>query len=106
MSFIPDLVRDNKLETDFAGKLTIHQYDESDEEEHRWSTQRSESWEDSGLLGRGGFGDVFLQRCVEGKHIHKLRAVKKIARYISQAKQFDYVPELEAIAKFSHKRVC
>lgn len=105
MSSIPDLVRDNKLETDFAGKFTIHHYDDSDGEEHRPSNQRSEHWEDDGLLGRGGFGDVLLQRCVEGKHIHELRAVKKIARSISQAKQSDYMRELETIAKFSHRRV-
>lgn len=105
MSSIPDLVRDSKLETDFADKFTIHHYDDSDGEEHRPSNQRSEHWEDSGLLARGGFGDVLLQRCVEGKHIHELRAVKKIARSISQAKQSDYMPELETIAKFSHRRV-
>jgi len=105
MSSLPDLVRDNKLETGFAGNFTIHHYDDSDGEEHRRSNQRSEYWEDSKLLGRGGFGDVVLQRCVEGKRIHELRAVKKIAQSISQAKQFDYVSELETIAKFSHRRV-
>ena len=105
MSSIPDLVRDNKLETSFDDKFTIHHYDDSDGEEHRRSNQRSEYWEESEPLARGGFGEVLLQRCVKGKHAHELRAVKKIARSISRAKQVDYVPELETLAKFSHRRV-
>ncbi len=104
MASIPDLVRDNKLETSFDDKFTVHHYDESDVEQHMRSNQRSEYWEDAKPLARGGCGEVLLQRCVKGKGTHELRAVKKIARSISRAKQFD-VSELEAIAKFSHRRV-
>lgn len=102
---IPDLVRDNKLDTSFDDKFIIHHYDESDGEEHRRSSQRSEYWEESALLARGGYGEVSLQRCVRGKRNHELRAVKKIARAVSRVKQFDYVSELETISKFSHRRV-
>ncbi|KAK4148863.1 kinase-like domain-containing protein [Chaetomidium leptoderma] len=104
MSSIPDLIRDNKLETSFDGKFTIHHYDDSDDEERSRSNQRSEYWEEGEPLARGGFGEVLLQRCVKGKRTHELRAVKKITRSISQANQFDYVSELETIAKFSHRR--
>lgn len=103
MSSIPDLVRDNKLETSFEDKFTVHYYDDSDDEEHRRSNQRFEYWEETGPLARGGFGEVSLQRCVKGKLRHELRAVKKIAR--PRTKQFDFVTELETIAKFSHRRV-
>ena len=103
MSSFPDLVRDNKLETSFDDKFTIHHYDDEDDEEHRRSHHRSEYWEESELLAQGGFGEVLLQRCVKGTRTHELRAVKKIAR--SRARQFDYVSELEIIAKFSHRRV-
>ena len=103
-SSIPDLVRDNKLETSFDDKFTIHHYDESDGEQHMRSNQRSEYWEDAKPLARGGCGEVLLQRCVKGKRTHEFRAVKKIARSVSRTKQFD-VSELEAIAKFSHRRV-
>lgn len=103
MSRIPDLVQDNKLETSFDDKLTIHYYDDSDGEEHVRPNQRSEHWEEAGLLASGGFGEVSLQRCVEGKLIHRLRAVKKITR--PRTEQFDYATELEVIAKFSHRRV-
>ncbi|KAK3901166.1 kinase-like domain-containing protein [Staphylotrichum tortipilum] len=102
MTVTPDLVRDNKLETSFDDKFTIHHYDDSDGEEHRRSNQRSEYWEESEQLARGGFGEVFLQRCVKGKHTHEFRAVKKIAW--SRARQFNYMSELEIIAKFSHKK--
>jgi hypothetical protein len=105
MSSTPDLVRDSQLETSFDDKFTVHHYDESDGEQQRRSSQRSEYWEQSEMLARGGFGEVSLQRCVKGKHTHELRAVKKISRSLSRAKQFDYASELEIIAKFSHRRV-
>lgn len=107
MASIPDLVRDNKLKTSFADKITIHHYDDSDGEEHRRSHQRAEHWEEGGLLARGAFGEVLLQRCVKGKDTTELRAVKKIPRYIPRhgTEQLEYLPELEAIAKFSHPRV-
>ncbi|GAB1315511.1 non-specific serine/threonine protein kinase [Madurella fahalii] len=104
MPYIPDLVRDNKLETSFDDKFTIHHFDDSDEEMHRRSNQRSEYWEEIELLARGGFGEVLLQRCVKGKLTHELRAVKKISWSISRAKQFNYLSELETFAKFSHRR--
>ncbi len=107
MASLSERVRDNRLETSFEGKLTIHHYDDSDEEERR-SDQRSECWEETQLLGRGGFGEVLLQRCVEGKRIAELCAVKRIERSISRrhgAKEFDFAAELEAIARFSHRRV-
>ncbi|KAK0710164.1 hypothetical protein B0T26DRAFT_755271 [Lasiosphaeria miniovina] len=102
MAHIPDLVRDNKLETSFDDKFTIHYYDDSDGEEHRRPNQRSVHWEEAGPLASGGFGEVSLQRCVDGNRGQTLRAVKKIAR--PQTRHFDYVTELEVIAKFSHRR--
>ncbi len=102
----PDLVRDSKLETSFDETFTIHHYDESDDEKHKRSNQRSEYWEeDSEPLARGGFGAVFLQRCIKGKRTHELRAVKKIARSTTRARQFNHISELETIAKFSQRRV-
>jgi hypothetical protein len=105
MASLPDLVRDNRLETSFEDNFTIHHFDDSDDEAERRSQQRSEYWKDTDALGRGACGEVHLQRCVKGKRTHEFRAVKKIARSLSRADQFDYVSELEAIAKFSHKRV-
>ncbi len=107
MATLSDLVRDNQLETSFEDKFTIHHYDDSDGEEQRRSSYRSEYWEESGWLARGGFGEVLLQRCVKGRRTPELRAVKKIARSMARhgGKQFDFVSELEAIAKFSHRRV-
>ncbi len=107
MASLPDLVRDNKLETSFEDKFTIHYYDDSDGEEHRRSSPHSEYWEDAEPLARGGCGEVLLQRCVQGKRTQEFRAVKRIARSISLhgLKKFDSLSELETIAKFSHRRV-
>ena len=105
MSHIPDLVKDSRLETSSTEDFTIHQYDESDDEGYSRSNRRTEYWKSSELLGRGGCGEVWLQRCVKGKRTYEWRAVKVIATSTSSAKRLDYVSELEAIAKFSQKRV-
>ncbi|KAK3898365.1 hypothetical protein C8A05DRAFT_38045 [Staphylotrichum tortipilum] len=84
MDSIADLVRDNKLETNFEEQFTIHHYDDSDGEEQRRSQLRSEHWQEGGLLARGAFGKVLLQRCVKGKRTHEFRAVKKISRCVSR----------------------
>jgi hypothetical protein len=56
-------------------------------------------------IGSGGFGDIWLERCTSGgQPDDNLRAVKQMTvdrKYGS----IDYNRELEAIAKFSHKRV-
>ena len=64
-------------------------------------------------LAHGGCGEVWLQRCIQGgkKGDGEKRAVKVIAvgaRGKSSSgndQHVDYMPELEAIAKFSQKRV-
>ena len=88
---------------------------------HRGS-QRTEYWEWECLLGGGGCADVWLQKCVKGARAgRELRAVKVIGtgqngaavggwrarqgRAWDAGSKVDYMPELEAIAKFSQKRV-
>lgn len=56
-------------------------------------------------LGHGGCGSVWLQECVEGKRGIDRRAIKVIPRLNLKDKKDNYVVELEAIAKFSQKRV-
>ena len=56
-------------------------------------------------LAGGSFGKVYLQNCVEGNRKIEQRAVKRISKHKSVAKNIDYVAELEAMAKFSQRRV-
>lgn len=61
-------------------------------EEH-WARQRE--------LGRGGFGAVYLEQCVEGDKQGRIRAVKEIQKGTGG----NYNRELEAIALFSQPKV-
>lgn len=105
MSRLPDLVHDTRLNTSIKGNITIHHYDESDDENDARSTLRSEHWQQTSHLGRGGYGDVWLQQCVSGKRGYERRAVKIIPRLYLKDKKDNYMAELEAIAKFSQRRV-
>lgn len=107
MSRLPDLVRDTKLDTVFDGPFTVHHFDDSDDENDARSTYRSESWESVGQLARGGFCEVLLQKCEQDQRgpPRDLRAVKVIQRSRLGENNLDYINELEAISKFSQKRV-
>ncbi|PVH91449.1 kinase-like protein, partial [Periconia macrospinosa] len=104
MSRIPDLVRDSELQTEFRGAATIHSFLGIDDTGARF--WRKEQWEWDLSLGRGGFGNVNLQRCVVGSinRENGLRAVKVIEKSVGPSQSLNYNRELEAIAKFSHDR--
>lgn len=104
MSRLPDLVRDSRLRTKFRDSIIIHSYLEIDEIGGRFS--REEYWKWERYLGRGGFGQVQLQRCVaKGAKRDSLRAVKIINKPLDSSGSLDFNRELETIAKFSNDRV-
>ncbi|SPO06158.1 uncharacterized protein DNG_08847 [Cephalotrichum gorgonifer] len=107
MNRYPDLVQGTKLDTSFDNDYTVHEHDDS-EDEQRLSrpARRVEYWATEKALAEGGFGEIFLQRCIRGGGRRQVewRAVKMVSKRKSRAKKIDYVTELEAIAKFSQKR--
>lgn len=104
MTPLPDLVRVSKLNTQFSPDLGyvqhIHYVSGSAPRERK--VRKEERWRKERWLGRGGFGTVESQRCIQGDSKGKLRAVKKIQKLASS----DYHRELKAIALFSHDQVC
>ena len=98
-------MRDTRLDTAFEGDFTVHHHDDSDDENNTRSMRRSEYWQRMHRLGHGAYGDVWLQKCVQGKRNYELRAVKIIPLLNLKNMKKSYVTELEAIAKFSQKRV-
>ena len=104
MPRIPDLVLDSRLCTRFRDSIITHSYLEVDSVGKRFS--REEHWISERIIGRGGFGQVRLERCmVEGAKQDSLRAVKAINKPFNLSDPFDFNRELEAIAKFSNDRV-
>lgn len=94
-----DLVQDSKLITDFRDGYTIHTFTEP-------SGHRKEYWKSERRLGRGGSGQVQLERCAAGEKKDLKRAVKIISRRSNPTRTgwVDLERELEAIAKFSQSR--
>ncbi|CAI6336370.1 unnamed protein product [Periconia digitata] len=97
MSRVPDLVADSKLPVVFRDLLTVHLYRGIDESGRRSVEKQHWKWDER--LGRAGYGQVFLQKCVtNGAKKGSVRAVKIIEKNV-----LGYVRELETIAKFSNE---
>jgi hypothetical protein len=59
------------------------------------------------LLGKGSYGDVFKQECIQdvaGRKVGQLRAVKVVRKGAESTKAY-YREELKAMAKFSMQKV-
>ncbi|SPO02533.1 uncharacterized protein DNG_05206 [Cephalotrichum gorgonifer] len=105
MSRYPDLVQGTKLDTSFTDDYTVHEHEDSEDEQCLGRpARRVEYWRTERPLAEGGFGEVYLQQCIEGRRRVYLRAVKVLSKFKSRAKNINYITELEVIAKFSQKR--
>jgi hypothetical protein len=99
-----DLVQDSRLITRFLENgTTVHSFIEPDGARRR--IHREEYWKREQRVGSGGFGQVQLEKCTEGKKRGNMRVVKIIDKQSNSPKPIDFNRELEAIAKFSHDRV-
>ena len=103
MTPVPDLVRLSKLDTRFHTdpQYTIHVEYMPGSGKDRRGVRREERWKQKKRLGRGGFGTVWLEQCIDGSKKDELRAVKQIQKHGN----IDYFRELEAIALFSNAKV-
>ncbi len=96
-------VEDYCLATRFLEDNVVeHSHD--DPEAPPGSPLRRERWVSGGLLGRGGQGQVFLQRCTTQGRTSVCRAVKKIPLHRDEKVQ-RYIRELETMVRFSHQKV-
>lgn len=102
-SQLPELVRDTELRTRFDQHYTIHEFLDAP---HSLAPPRQEVWKKVRAIGRGGFSYVFLEQCVQGQEEGSphTRAVKVIP--LTQGSDTrSYSRELEAVAKFSQRKV-
>ncbi|KAJ5512127.1 Tetratricopeptide-like helical [Penicillium fimorum] len=107
MASIPDLVRDSKLETYYLPDCTVetvHSYHEPEQKSRRRLVTKVEHWKRQKRVGKGAYGNVWLEECTQGARSgRKVRAVKQID-INGGLGAIDYNRELEAIAKFSQPR--
>ncbi|KAH8121630.1 protein kinase-like protein [Trichoderma asperelloides] len=98
-SGLSDIVRDWKIETEVYAEYIKHIFYESGSSARERHIRKEEKWERQKRLGEGGYGTVYLEKCVQGDKQEKLRAVKMI-----KSQDFKYSRELDAIIKFSHHK--
>ncbi|VUC35619.1 unnamed protein product [Clonostachys rosea] len=104
LSGMPDAVQDSRIETSIlnGGKEFQHVKFSLGSSVMRRRLRSEETWSSRRLLGRGSFGQVWLQECVAGNPRRELRAVKEIMKH--QMKTSYLFRELETIAKFSQDK--
>lgn len=101
---LPDLVADAELAASVEKECTIHFLDEF---EGRKRIRLKQEWRSIKYLGRGAYGSVWLEDCIAGEPREaRVRAVKQIRKFGLGNKPIVYHRELEAIMKFSNRRVC
>ncbi|MCJ1241142.1 hypothetical protein MMC14_009146 [Varicellaria rhodocarpa] len=102
MTPIPDIVQDSKLEAEFHldPEYTQHIQYVSGNTPGQRRLRKEQRWKKEKELGRGGFGIIWLERCVQEGSEGEVRAVKKIQKVQSSY----YYRELEAIALFSQTK--
>lgn len=99
---VPYPVQASKLDTQFHSdpECTYHVKFVSDNALNQRRIRKEEKWSRERALGRGSYGIVWLERCIQGDDKGSFRAVKKVQKPESG----EYYGELEAIALFSHAK--
>ena len=105
MDQLPESVVSTRLETEFEGVHTIHTYRNPIASTFQGELPERECWVNRGYLGQGTYGSVWLEECVKGQRMTKLRAVKKIPIGIKALENRAAIRELETIVKFSAQEV-
>lgn len=100
-----DLVQDAELQTRFYPEYTVHIYIESGPTVRERAILREEHWKRQRFVGGGAHGSVWLERCEKGQREVELRAVKEVVKCPHDSRHIDYGRELEAISKFSNRKV-
>lgn len=98
-----DLVADTKIRVEFDSDLTYRFSIQSSGLLRR--RERKEAWRAERPLGEGASGSVWLHRCQAQSSDAELQAVKRMDKAKMASQDLDWHKELEAIAKFSQRKV-
>ncbi|GAW16625.1 hypothetical protein ANO14919_060580 [Xylariales sp. No.14919] len=98
------LVAASRLETEFLADCIKHKLRKPGSSQ---LPEIEEIWDVESTIGKGTFGIVRIERCrVSSTHpssptASRVRAVKEISKSVAAGQRWDYMKELEAIARFS-----
>ncbi|KAJ5364614.1 uncharacterized protein N7496_010327 [Penicillium cataractarum] len=107
MDYLPsDLVLDSRIQVEFSNELIYRFTTQSKVSSirHVRRRPRKDSWQAVKRLGSGSFGTVTLHKCLTSDGQAELQAVKMIDK-VAVSAGVDYYKELEAIAKFSQRKI-
>lgn len=101
-----DLVLDSRIQVEFSGNVTYRFSTQSSVSSTQYLRRRprKDAWQAVKILGCGSHGAVSLHKCVTNEGKSELQAVKMIEKAFVP-RSGGYFKELEAIAKFSQKKV-
>lgn len=103
-----DLVADTKFRVEFNSDL-VYRFSFQSKIAPGQNIRRKEKkdvWEKQRSVGIGSYGNVWLHRCLTSEGQAELQAVKMITKKSLSSGGIDLFKELEAIAKFSQRKVC
>jgi hypothetical protein len=105
-SSLSDLVLDSRIQVEFSTNFTYRFTFQSRVPSAPFFRRkpRKDTWQAVRRLGAGSFGTVSLHKCLTSEGEAELQAVKTIEKSVI-SRGIDYYRELEAIAKFSQKKV-
>lgn len=95
---LPELVRDSLLDTQFVSGITVHTYPGP-------RGDRQEVWKREKSIGSGGSGRVWLETCIDGHSQGPSQRAVKCVPIGASSEVISYSRELEALAKFSQRKV-
>jgi hypothetical protein len=98
---LPTPVRDYQREASFDPDVNTS----NAETTHFTLAGRREQWIRVKLLGRGGYGIVWLERKARNDATEEFRAVKQLEVPHSVSRHGSYIREIEALTKFSRGKV-
>ncbi|KAJ5928178.1 hypothetical protein N7466_007134 [Penicillium verhagenii] len=100
-----DFVLDSEIRVEFSNRFTYRFTTKSEVSatQHVRRRPQKERWKVINSLGSGSVGTVSVHKCLTMDGPAELQAVKKIDKAVV-FKGIHYYQELEAIAKFSHKK--
>lgn len=102
-----DLVDDTRIRVEFNSDL-VHRFtyqSRDDKGEIVRRREKQEIWKKEKSIGADTSSNVHRHRCLTGETPGELQAVKKIPKDSEHSNGVDFSKELEAIAKFSQKKV-
>lgn len=101
---VSELVLGSRFEVEsFDDHIVQTRFIPNPAEQHQ-QIREKEKWQRTKELGRGTFGIVWLEKCIAGPGLGKVRAVKELGKGSSSSS--NYYHELEAIQTFSQEKVC